>query len=91
MPTEVQNEQVNPTTTEEVYNASMAGNAYDETEFINEKDLPDPAAELTDEDKIYLAMKWGRVYKPNEWVTLERDYKNMMDSLISKMLIRRVH
>jgi hypothetical protein len=80
MPTEVQNEQVNPTTTEEVYNASMAGNAYDETEFINEKDLPDPAAELTDEDKIYLAMKWGRVYKPNEWVTLERDYKNMMDS-----------
>lgn len=80
MPTEVQNEQVNPTTTEEVYNASMAGNAYDETKFINEKDLPDPAAELTDEDKIYLAMKWGRVYKPNEWVTLERDYKNMMDS-----------
>ena len=51
-----------------------------EDNFISEDDLPDPAAELTDEDKIYLAMKWGRLYKPNEWVTLEQKYTEMMNS-----------
>lgn len=48
--------------------------------FISEDELPDPAAELTDEDKIYLAMKWGRLYKPNEWVILEQKYEEMMNS-----------
>lgn len=51
-----------------------------EDNFISEDDLPDPAAELTDEDKIYLAMKWGRLYKPNEWVILEQKYNEMMNS-----------
>jgi hypothetical protein len=23
---------------------------------------------LTDEDKLYLRMKWGKAYKPDEWV-----------------------
>lgn len=35
---------------------------------------------LTDEDKIYLRMKWGKAYKPDEWVQLEKLYKEMMDS-----------
>lgn len=35
---------------------------------------------LTDEDKIYLRMKWGKAYKPEEWVQLEKLYKEMMDS-----------
>ena len=35
---------------------------------------------LTDEDKIYLHMKWGKAYKPDEWVQLEKLYKEMMDS-----------
>ena len=48
--------------------------------FIPEDDLPDPAADLTEEDKIYLALKWGRLYKPNEWVELEKKYNEMMDS-----------
>ena len=48
--------------------------------FMSEDELPDPAAELTDEDKIYLAMKWGRLYKPNEWVILEQKYEEMMNS-----------
>ncbi len=49
-----------------------------DSQYISEDELPDPAAELTDEDKIYLAMKWGRLYKPNEWVALEKKYVEMM-------------
>jgi len=52
-------------------------NAYDENFFIDESELPDPANSLTQEDKIYLAMKWGKLYKPNEWVELEKDYTKM--------------
>lgn len=51
-----------------------------EDNFMSEDELPDPAAELTDEDKIYLAMKWGRLYKPNEWVILETKFNEMMES-----------
>ena len=39
-------------------------NAFRQEYFLSEEDLPDPAAELTKEDKQYLAMKWGRNYKP---------------------------
>ena len=52
----------------------------EDTSYIPEDDLPDPAADLTDEDKIYLALKWGRLYKPNEWVELEKKYDEMMSS-----------
>lgn len=51
-----------------------------DSQYLSEDDLPDPAAELTTEDKIYLAMKWGRLYKPNEWVELEKKYNEMMNS-----------
>lgn len=43
-------------------------------------DIPDVGNELTDEDKIYLAMKWGRLYRPDEWVWLEQKYNNFMNS-----------
>ena len=52
-------------------------NPYDESRFLSEEDMPDPGAELTDEDKIYLAMKWGRLYTPGEWVLLEQKYTEM--------------
>ena len=55
-------------------------NFYDENEFIAEEDLPDPASELTQEDKVYLAMKWGRLYHADEWVALEQKYTEMMNS-----------
>ena len=48
-------------------------------DFIDEEQL-DLVKDLTDDDKIYLAMKWGRLYKPNEWITLEKLYKDMMTS-----------
>ena len=38
------------------------------------------AADLTEEDKKYLCMKWGRAYKPSEWVALEQLYNDMMES-----------
>lgn len=34
--------------------------------------------DLTEEDKKYLAIKWGKVYKPYEWVQLEQFYVDMM-------------
>lgn len=43
-------------------------------------DLPDVGAELTEEDKIYLAMKWGRLYRLDEWVELEKKYEEFMNS-----------
>ena len=55
-------------------------NPFDETQFLDETELADPAAELTQEDKVYLAMKWGRLYKPAEWIELERMYTEMTNS-----------
>ena len=56
------------------------GNPYMESNFMKEEDMVDPAAELTQEDKLFLAMKWGRLYKPSEWVELEKNYNEMMNS-----------
>lgn len=55
-------------------------NPYNENNFMREEDLPNPAGALTDDDKIYLAMKWGRLYKPDEWVALEKTYTEMTNS-----------
>lgn len=44
---------------------------------------PDVTAEelgLTEEDETYLRLKWGKAYKPEEWVKLEQLYNEMMDS-----------
>lgn len=38
------------------------------------------AADLTDEDKRYLRLKWGKTYKPEEWVRLEQLYEEMTKS-----------
>ena len=53
---------------------------FDETQYLSKDDLPDPAAELTHEDKIALAIKWGRTYTPNDWIALEQNYQNMKES-----------
>ena len=36
--------------------------------------------ELTDEDRTYLRLKWGKTYKPEEWIKLEQLYEEMMGS-----------
>ena len=37
-------------------------------------------AELTEEDRLYLRLKWGKAYKPDEWIELEKLYQEMMES-----------
>lgn len=39
---------------------------------INEEDIQD---NLTEEDIQYLALKWGLLYKPSEWVKMEELYR----------------
>lgn len=36
--------------------------------------------QLTDEDKLYLQMKWGRSYRADEWIKMEQLYMDMMAS-----------
>lgn len=55
-------------------------NPYDENSFIDDSEIPDPAALMTQEEKITFAMKWGKLYKPNEWLELETDYQKMKKS-----------
>ena len=59
---------------------NLINSFYNENNFIPEEELVDPAGELTQEDKVYLAMKWGRLYKPDEWISLEKNYNEMMNS-----------
>ena len=60
--------------------APPSDNPFNESNFMDESELTDPAAELTAEDKMFLAVKWGRLYKPSEWVALETHYNKMMAS-----------
>ena len=41
---------------------------------------PEIDIDLTDEDRTYLCLKWGKTYKPEEWVKLEQLYEDMMSS-----------
>lgn len=62
--------------------AQMSGNnpyPINESPF-EEVELVDVGAELTAEDKIYLAMKWGRLYSAADWVYLEELYTKFMNS-----------
>lgn len=43
-------------------------------------DDDDLGQDLTDEDRMYLRLKWGKTYKPEEWVRLEQLYEEMMGS-----------
>ena len=38
------------------------------------------ADSLTEEDRVYLRLKWGKTYTPEEWVRLEQLYNDMMAS-----------
>ena len=58
----------------------FAKNPFQEQAFLSSTDIPDPGADLNQEDKIYLAMKWGRLYRPSQWVALEKMYKQFMES-----------
>ena len=80
MSTETQNEDYYMGTGPVLHMPAMADNPYQEGNFIDASLLPDPATQLTEEDKIYLAMKWGRLYTPADWIELEKNYNEMMNS-----------
>jgi len=59
----------------------MAGDGvYPVNGHFEQVDIPDVGVDLTEEDKIYLAVKWGRLYKAEEWVALEKLYNEFMES-----------
>lgn len=65
-------------------NSNSTGNVSLDTEDYfaeqnSEYDI-DIAADLTDDDKRYLLLKWGKSYTPEEWVKLEQLYNEMMQS-----------
>ena len=78
--TETQNEDYYMGTGPALHMPAMADNPYQEQNFIDVSLLPDPATQLTEDDKIYLAMKWGRLYTPADWIELEKNYNEMMNS-----------
>lgn len=47
---------------------------------IDDDEEDELVAQLTDEDKIYLRLKWGKAYKPEEWISLEKLYNDMTAS-----------
>lgn len=52
----------------------------DEDYFAEQGEGDDLGNELTEEDRIYLRLKWGKAYKPEEWIKLEQLYQEMMES-----------
>ena len=51
-----------------------------EDQFAMQAGEDDFDDDLTDEDKTYLRFKWGKAYRPEEWVKLEQLYEEMMNS-----------
>ena len=60
-----------PRPPDEDYFAIQSGGADDDVAIEND---------LTEEDRIHLRLKWGKSYKPEEWVKLEQLYEEMMAS-----------
>lgn len=48
--------------------------------YIYEDAQDDMSDSLTEEDKTYLRLKWGKGYRPSEWIQLEQLYEDMMAS-----------
>ena len=55
-------------------------NAPTENYFAQQSSEVEQELDLTDEDRTYLRLKWGKTYKPEEWVKLEQLYEEMMAS-----------
>ena len=53
---------------------------FDQQFGVPEEEDNSLASQLTDEDKLMLRVKWGKTYKPDEWIQLEKLYNEMMES-----------
>ena len=62
---------------QEVDNEELIEDYFANQSGASESDFND---ELTEEDRLYLRLKWGKAYRPEEWVRLEQLYNEMMDS-----------
>jgi predicted ArsR family transcriptional regulator len=68
--------------TEPVYEEPAVPQYYtaNEDEDYFDRSNGDDSLDLTDEDRTYLRLKWGKTYKPEEWVKLEQLYTRMTES-----------
>lgn len=55
-------------------------NPFNENNFLSEEEIDDGSGNLSEDDKLYLALKWGRLYLPGEWIQLEKFYTQMKES-----------
>ena len=62
---------VEPTYEEPAYEDYFAQQSGGADDFVDD---------LTEEDKTYLRLKWGKAYRPEEWIRLEQLYEEMMSS-----------
>ena len=58
----------------------MQNNMYSGEDYFDDGSDDELTKDLTDEDKLYLRLKWGKAYKPEEWVRLEQLYQEMSQS-----------
>ena len=68
--------------TEPVYKEASDPFTRDEEDYFAQMNggQDDFVDDLTEEDKTYLRLKWGKTYKPEEWIKLEQLYEEMMAS-----------
>ena len=61
--------------------ANLTQPSYEEDYFDKDNDdVNEIEDELTDDDKRFLRLKWGKAYRPEEWVKLEQLYQEMTQS-----------
>lgn len=53
---------------------------YNENSQMVQVEMDNAIGQLTAEDKLYLAMKWGALYQPQELIELEKKYTEMTQS-----------
>ena len=63
-----------PPPPQETWNASSANN------YISQQVEEELISDLTEEDRRYLCLKWGKTYSPDEWIRLEELYEQMIRS-----------
>ena len=59
--------------------ASASVESWGQISFEDTSETPEELG-LTDEDVTYLKLRWGKSYKPSEWIALEQYYNDFMDS-----------
>ena len=60
--------------------ANLTSPNYEEDYFDRDSEDGEIENELSDEDRRFLRLKWGKAYKPEEWVRLEQLYQEMTQS-----------